>query len=243
MKVKYLFLLIIFMSSPALAAGLSAVIPPHIMRLGNNQTAAVPLSQSDINRIFVRRDRIVGLVAPQSRLAAKKDPSGSLFASVSAGKPFSAFISTERGRHFSLLITPSAMAGATLEIAPKPGPRPAKIRAKKRRPQQVGQKLSKILKGEIPAGYTQVRPSGFSKIPVFDVPRFSPIGGLRQKVIAGFLSDGGAIRAIRLENRSRHTIRLNPDDFFSPGIQALALSGTRIPAGKWATVLEVLADA
>ena len=92
-----------------------------VIQLKNNQTVVVQLSNTDPNRLFVQNDKINNANCLQGFCGVSYDPSGSVYltlgeaARYSSG--FSIFLSTESGRHFTLIGMPERAVGKTVEFA------------------------------------------------------------------------------------------------------------------------------
>ncbi|WP_116964217.1 type-F conjugative transfer system secretin TraK [Fastidiosibacter lacustris] len=92
-----------------------------VIPLKNNQTVVVQLSNSDPNRLFVENDKINNANCLQGFCGVSYDPSGSVYltlgeaARYSSG--FSIFLSTESGRHFTVIGMPERAVGKTVEFS------------------------------------------------------------------------------------------------------------------------------
>ena len=103
------------------ASSYAQAVKPTIKSIGNNQMANVILSNTNFNRVLVKGDKIVSIVCPQGACEAEhspKDKSGSFILRVASPVPFTAFMATQSGRHFSLQVTPRAEDGVTLQVNP-----------------------------------------------------------------------------------------------------------------------------
>ena len=94
----------------------SQVMTPNMITIKNNAQINITLSSVDINRIFVKDQKITSIDAPSGLLTGNNDKSGSIYANINGQTPFTAFISTNEGLHFSLLIMPKSEPGQTVEF-------------------------------------------------------------------------------------------------------------------------------
>lgn len=88
----------------------------------DNSDVALSLSRENYNRLVVRGDKIVEAVFPETAMAVKRDEQdGSVYVMLTAStNPFTLFLTTESGHHFSATITGEEGLGKTVElIAPK----------------------------------------------------------------------------------------------------------------------------
>jgi conjugal transfer pilus assembly protein TraK len=83
----------------------------------DNSDIALTLSQSNYNRIVVKSDKIVEAVFPPQAMAIKRDEQdGSVYVMLSTINPFTLFLTTETGRHFSVTLTGEESLGKTIEL-------------------------------------------------------------------------------------------------------------------------------
>lgn len=99
--------------------------------LRDNSDIALTLSQSNYNRIVVKNDKIMEAVFPKNTMDIKRDEQdGSVYVLLATANPFTLFVSTESGRHFSVTVTGEESLGKTIELLPQQ-PAPSKIVAAK----------------------------------------------------------------------------------------------------------------
>ncbi|MGF1884079.1 TraK domain-containing protein [Vibrio splendidus] len=109
----------VMLTAPLMAASASStVLPPHLFSLSDNETVQVPLSGVDVNRLLVKDDVITAVRCPSGFCVMDKEPSldGSVLLSLNTQRglaPFTFFVSTEAGRHFSILAVPRAVPAVT----------------------------------------------------------------------------------------------------------------------------------
>lgn len=88
--------------------------------LRDNSDISLTLSQSNYNRIVVKNDKITEAVFPPQTMAIKRDEQdGSVYVMLATSNPFTLFVSTESGRHFSVTVNGEEGLGKTIELVPQ----------------------------------------------------------------------------------------------------------------------------
>ncbi|ARC95100.1 type-F conjugative transfer system secretin TraK (plasmid) [Vibrio coralliilyticus] len=85
----------------------------------DGDTISMPLSSLDVNKIRVKSDRIISIICPTGFCTNQnnaKDKTGSVAVKVNIQAPFTAQVTTEKGRLFALLINPKATPGQIVEL-------------------------------------------------------------------------------------------------------------------------------
>lgn len=100
-------------------------IAPATYKVQNNDLVKITLSRVDLNRIFVKDDKVKAIHCPASLCTLNKhrDSDGGVLLNINPPSrvtkkgvdysPFTAFIDTENGKHFSTLIIPLAVPAQT----------------------------------------------------------------------------------------------------------------------------------
>jgi conjugal transfer pilus assembly protein TraK len=85
----------------------------------DNSDIALILSQGNYNRLVVKNDKIMEAVFPSNAMAIKRDEQdGSVYVMLLAANPFTLFLTTEAGRHFSVTLKGEESLGKTIELVP-----------------------------------------------------------------------------------------------------------------------------
>lgn len=84
-----------------------------------NTDISMLLSDSNYNRLVVRHDKITKAHFPDGAMAIKNEEDGSLYVMVSQSEPFTLFLTTESGHHFSATIHSESGLGKTIELIPQ----------------------------------------------------------------------------------------------------------------------------
>lgn len=87
----------------------------------NNSDIALTLSNNNYNRIMVKDDKIMEAVFLPNTMGIKQDEKdGSVYVVLKTTNPFTLFLTTEAGRHFSVTLNGEESLGKTIELAPAP---------------------------------------------------------------------------------------------------------------------------
>lgn len=100
----------------ALCAG--SAISQTSLSVKDNSDVALTLSQSNYNRLVVQHDKIIEAVFPETAMGIKRDEQdGSVYVMLTAEtNPFTLFLTTELGHHFSVTVTGEQGLGKTVEL-------------------------------------------------------------------------------------------------------------------------------
>lgn len=233
---------------------------PTVIAIDPNSQASVNLSKTDINRLYVHGEKITAINFPGSMLSAHNDSSGGIYVNTNSNAPFTTFISTNMGLHFSMLVIPKSIPGQTIKfIAPIPKTTPNQNQKntaviqhsahaydfEKSAPyERTLIRLIKVVElGNTPPGYTNIAPKAFSQISIFNVPNsVGKIGGLSQSVEAGFLGGSLAVRVLSVKNTISKPVELFENEFYSPGVRAIAIQQEYLKSNATTNVFEVISN-
>lgn len=147
----------------------------------DNTDVTAILSKSNFNRLVVKGDKITKAYYPQGFLEIQglgqgdtkraveevdvEEPDGSLYVMVTHDAPFTLFITTLSGHHFSATIESEEALGKTIEFVPKnavPIQKPVSVSATKaaQKPpyaDAIASLMTQMLKGDKPKGYESKR--------------------------------------------------------------------------------------
>lgn len=105
--------------SIALALLSTVTMGANSVPVKDNSDIALTLSQGNYNRLVVKNDKIMEAVFPPNAMAIKRDEQdGSVYVMLSAVNPFTLFLTTESGRHFSVTLNGEDSLGKTIELVP-----------------------------------------------------------------------------------------------------------------------------
>ncbi len=100
----------------------SSAMSQTSLAVRDNGDVALNLSQSNYNRLVVKNDKIVEAIFPETAMGIKRDEQdGSVYVMLTTqSSPFTLFLTTESGHHFSVTVTGEDGLGKTVElVAPK----------------------------------------------------------------------------------------------------------------------------
>ena len=222
------FVMVTSVALPASAQNIN----PTVVHFDNNQQITVTLSRTGINRLFVRGDKIVSIAAPDGYLSDRNDQQGSVYANVLVREPFSAFVITQGGRHFSVMVMPKTIPSQTIElIANDPTQHDISIAKNSPYQQSIIDITRSLLKGETPRGMgtkkiLEPKPIRFAQGELIHVVRFK--GALLSAQI------------LRFNNATNHTINLSPNAFYRSGVLSVSLVAQRVAPHGSTEIAEVL---
>ena len=86
----------------------------------DNSDLALTLSQTNYNRIYLKNDEIWDFAYPQGALALKQDKGdGSVYLMPASTNPFTFFLTTKNGHHFTVTVNGEEALGKTIELIPQ----------------------------------------------------------------------------------------------------------------------------
>lgn len=95
----------------------SSLFAQTTLAVRDNSDVALNLSQSNYNRLVVKNDKIVEAVFPETAMGIKRDDQdGSIYVLLTQASPFTLFLTTEAGHHFSVTVTGEEGLGKTVEL-------------------------------------------------------------------------------------------------------------------------------
>ncbi|CAK3882070.1 conjugal transfer pilus assembly protein TraK [Vibrio crassostreae] len=109
-------LLLAWFISPLTMANNAAMVS---YEFDEGDTIPLALSSINVNRLLVKNDRILSIVCPKGFCTSsgnQKDASGSITLKINIALPFTAHLTTEKGRLFALFITPKATPSLVTEF-------------------------------------------------------------------------------------------------------------------------------
>lgn len=238
----------------ALSASLSANAvaqntPPTQYHFNDSDMVPVVLSSVDINRLVVKGDKITSIHCPEGFCVVtgtKSDNSAAALLSLNLAVPFTAYISTAKGRHFGLFINARAKPGVTSIFTSERYSREQPSTFDKRSPytsmmsEFTTQMMRYLATGQMIDGYqlhiidntkemvkkalNRHSHKGFTVRHASDSPSALAPTGLTTE--PAFVFTGKHFNGIiyRLTNHSSHAMTLTTAQFYSPTVRAAALS-------------------
>lgn len=197
----------------------------------DSQTLLFRISAKEYSRIFVKNDRIVSVkgrnTAFETRQFTGTEDEGSVFirpAVQDEKKPFSVFLSTESGRHFTLMLLASDIPAETIKIVPV-----SPVSAKAKHWETVTP-YTQTLIDLVRAMRNNMHPEGYA---VIDMGKTKPqrvtsaLSLQLQTVFRGGFLQG---EIWKLQNLSGNPVSVHPQNFRHGKVKAISLSSEKIPA-------------
>ncbi|MCW8445705.1 type-F conjugative transfer system secretin TraK [Fluoribacter gormanii] len=230
--------------SVALALLSTVAMGANSISVKDNSDIALTLAQNNYNRLVVKNDKIMEAVFPPNAMAIKRDEQdGSVYVMLTATNPFTLFLTTESGRHFSVTLNGEESLGKTIElIASQPVVAAARTHVPKTKSKTIAQAavpeaiLAMLTHMEQQKPFADVRiKRQFGK-----VERWSK--GLTLKPRESW--DGTLLKgeAIELYNGGKEPLELVQEWFAKEGTLAIKFSKPSIAPGEKAMLYRVEAS-
>ena len=193
----------------------------------DNADLSIVLSQSNINRLVVKGDKITQAHYPVGALDIQHDEDGGLYVSVANHAPFTLFVDTESGHHFSATVSTEDVLGKTVEFVPQQLAQDKTLPAVKLLTAQITipkadtitSLMSIMISGKTPNGYEQKNHYG-------RVKRLNQGLVLTPKSTFTGMEFKGEV--FELYNGGRRAIDLQEDWFSDATAKAVSLSSTTL---------------
>jgi conjugal transfer pilus assembly protein TraK len=217
-KVKKIVTLISLLSTGLACAGAS----PSVIAFEEGEQFNQSLSSINFNRVFVEGETIIKLSYPQGSLTVDKSEmdkpeitEGSVYIKPNFEVPITLFLTTDKGRHVSLTLTPDESSGKTLRLIAKAQTQSNYVKPNTPDVTEVDAAMAAMRAGESPKDFNAQRviPSPFYIKKDIKVTLEKQYQGAR---LTGYV--------YRLENKSNHEIALTTDLFSHRNAQSLSLS-------------------
>ena len=237
---------------------------PIVRHVSDHQTVTVPLSSQDINHLSVPNDRIVEVVCPNGFCLSTHfddDPYGSSLLSLAVDVPFTFYITTEQGHQFGVLVTPRQQPGVTVQFVvdsvvkqvlperwtalPYTEQIVAIMRAMMRWPDHDASQFAIVPVSAPPSDRASSAPRkgiqapsrhwvrhGTGQHAYYQALTMTPLRIVYADTLQGI--------TYRLTNHSDDSITLTEPPFYQPGIRAVSLADTVVPAGRSVLIYQVL---
>lgn len=183
-----------------------------------NSQIAVQISNESPNAISVANDRITQLYADPGAITDKDNtPNGAMVFSTTSESPISFFVETEKGFFFSVLATPIAGPGHTLDVSNKlaRGTKAAGVWEKSLNYEEMLVSLNKqLLNGQMPDGFIETK--NFTYAPAGEAGRYLKLKPLNAWV-------GEELRVIKFvaRNTSGQYLELDGSMFWARGVRSV----------------------
>ncbi|MBA2649599.1 MAG: type-F conjugative transfer system secretin TraK [Legionella sp.] len=211
------FLIILAGSGMACAGAI-----PSVIAFEEGEQFNMTLSNINFNRLFIEGEAIIKLSYPQGSITvdqSEKDQPDiqekSVYIKPNFQTPITLFVTTDKGHHVSLTLTPVESPGKTLRLMAKNQTKLKYVKSDNPEQTQLDEAIASMRAGEIP--------KDFKALGVIHSPFYikKDIKVTLQKQYQG---SGLTGYVYSLENTSKHDIALSTSLFSHPNAQSLALS-------------------
>ena len=225
-KIKRALFLIGFIGTGIATAGSI----PSVIAFEEGEQFNLSLSSINFNRIFVDGEKIIKLSYPERAFIVDKsemnDPAsaeGSIYLKPAFDVPITLFLTTDKGHHFSLTISPNEAVGKTLKLVAKPQSKLYFVKQDVSLLNQNEEAMAAMKAGQVP--------KDFHTKPALPRPFYikKDIKVVLQKKFQGESVTG---YVYRLENTSKHEIALTTDFFSHSKALSLSLSEEHLAPKK-----------
>lgn len=200
--------------------GMAAVaIPIH-----DNGNSELVLSKTNYNRLYVKHDEIWQVAFPKHTLAVQKDEQDpSLYVLAQTDTPFTLFVTTKAGHHFSLTVNSEASLGKTIELVlPQEKSAEVKLPVSASAPvleeQAIDHFLVQLQSHQLPQGVKVKRPFGQAR-------HYGQITLIPDEIWETTRFKG---EIITVYNAAKKPLLLSPDWFKAANTKAIHLSRLRL---------------
>lgn len=210
----------------------------------DNSDIALTLSQGNYNRLVVKNDKIMEAVFPPNAMAIKRDEQdGSVYVMLAATNPFTLFLTTEKGRHFSVTLNSEDSLGKTIELVPsQPVVAASQANTKKTNPKTITQDA-------VPAAILAMLTHMEQQKPFADVDVKRQFGKAERwskglTLLPRESWDGKLLKGetIELYNGGKEPLELSQEWFVKEGSLAIKFSKPSIKPGERAMLYRVEAS-
>lgn len=194
----------------------------------DNETTTAKVSSVDVTRIFVQGDRISSVKGVKGAYTRENDEAnGEIYIQPTSSyqrRAFTMLIDTEKGRHFTLLLTPISSPAETLMLVPKGVGRESAGRFERSNTYEstISHLIRAMRRGQVPSGYS------VKMVNTKKAYRINKQVLVKLKSIYHGLNLRGEIYTVT--NQTNSLIQVDERDFYKIGTRAVSLDSITIPA-------------
>ena len=202
----------------------------------DNTDIMVTLSDSNYNRLVVKGDKITQAHFPEGRMAIRNEEDGSLYVMLGSHEPFTLFLTTESGHHFSATVNAESSLGKTIEFVPViEHPIVAKATSNQSAKPPMGDAIAHLMTSMI----SKDKPAGFDEKHHYGrVIRLQQGLMLTPKITYQGLQLNGEV--MEIYNGGKLPLDLNEAWFADNDVKAVSLSATTLAPKQKALMYRVL---
>ena len=192
----------------------------------DNSDKQITLSRNNINRLFIENDKVADFKFPKGRMQiiggkGAIEDDGSVYITDVSEKPFTLFVTSQKGHHFSLTVQGEEGLGKTLSLIPETPAIPAakKWEHKDTYEKTLSNLMASVIHGDVPDGYGVQKKTFSKRIQWSKSVQLKPV-----KVVKG---DKLMAEVFHVENRTKQIIYLK-ERYFTKGTLAVSLSSREL---------------
>lgn len=208
-------------------------VAKRVIDFTHGDTIPITLSSLNINRLMVKGDKIVNLTCPSgfcTTTANQKDKTGSVSLKVNIRLPFNVHVTTQKGRVFSLFVSPKSTPSVVTEFTPTDAERlrPSVFERDFDYPTALAQFSKKMMLWQRDG--TPI--DGFSVHPVDPKTLIKKEGDLPLTPQVVFVGQDYSGIIYDVHNRTRDTVTLTTAQFYSYAARSAALDVLTLGPGE-----------
>ncbi|HAU3911456.1 TPA: type-F conjugative transfer system secretin TraK [Legionella pneumophila] len=207
-----------------------ASTPPSVIAFEEGEQFNLTLSSINFNRVFIEGESITKLSYPEHAITVDKSEmdnpestDSSVYIKPNFQVPITLFLTTDKGHHVSLTLTPDESVGKTLRLVPRAQTKLKFVKLDTPDASEVDEAIAAMKAGETPKEFNEKRviPSPFYIKKNIKVTLEKQYQGKR---FTGYV--------YRLENTSNHELALTTALFAHKDAESLSLSDEALPPKK-----------
>jgi type-F conjugative transfer system secretin TraK len=189
--------------------------------IANNGTVWAPVSKSHVTRLFVQEDRIESYHSGKENFEATLTEGGELFIKPKSEEPVELFALTEKGNGINFVLNPTKAHSDHIQVILE------ELALAKTKPLfNANTPYSQSITQIITDLFNNRAPSDLIKKDKTKNIRFKKELSVKQQV--GYLGADGESLVWRVSNKTSDTISLKPQDFYGPGVRAVAIESCKL---------------
>lgn len=195
---------------------------PTVIAFDEGEQFNLSLSSINFNRVYIEGETITKLAYPERSITVDKSEmelpdvtEGSVYIKPNFEVPITLFLTTDKGHHLSLTLTPDESVGKTLKLVARTQTQLKYVKSETHDVTEVDEAMLAMKSGDVPREFKTERviPSPFYIKKDIKVILEKQYKGTR---MTGYV--------YRLQNKSNHKVTLTTDMFSHQNAQSLALS-------------------
>lgn len=229
---KYAFKILL---AGLLGTAVQTINAETVVPVKENENVKIQISKDNYNRLLVEKDKIIRLRFPENHLNVEHDKDGSVYLDARDDRSFTLFVTTEKGRHFSALVTVSESNGETIRFIEQKSP----SRLVTQKQPRIKDPYAEKIKALVSATSKEASMAGY-KVNAIKVKPVYLLPSLKAE-LSYSLSDADTVaQKFSISNRSSKPIRFDKRWFKDEKTQALLVKNELIYPNQRIDVIRVM---